>query len=307
MKTIVLISSFCDDQLKIDVLYKNIQKYNDLGFDTLLISPFSLPDYVVNSVSYFIKTKDNVVFKWPLRSMIFWVDKNIDGIWYRFNSCTPDYGFAGLYQIKQMSQIAISLGYEKFIHTIYDTILTDEVIQEFYKDHECTVYPSKRKNDVWPVGLHLLIFNKENMSKLIDATTIESYLNYTDCDAFQWIHKQVNDLNFNIGEIPVEDEIVYKPILSFYDTSNFTEYSLFILNNVEFNHPIKIFIYNIKDINLLTVIINSHEIINITQNGVIELNKTIDQLKSVKIVYGDHIQEIIDDIKNVTYNNIDKL
>ena len=70
-------------------------------------------------------------------------------------------------------------------------------------------------------------------------------------------------------------------------------------NNVEFNNPIKIFIYNIKDINLLTVIINSHEIINITQNGVIELNKTIDQLKSVKIVYGDHIQEIIDDIKNV--------
>jgi hypothetical protein len=82
---------------------------------------------------------------------------------------------------------------------------------------------------------------------------------------------------------------------------------LFILNNVEFNNPIKIFIYNIKDINLLTVIINSHEIINITQNGVIELNKTIDQLKSVKIVYGDHIQEIIDDIKNVTYNSIDKL
>jgi len=33
--------------------------------------------------------------------------------------------------------------------------------------------------------------------------------------------------------------------------------------------------------------------------------KTIDQLKSVKIVYGDHIQEIIDDIKNVTYNSID--
>ena len=27
----------------------------------------------------------------------------------------------------------------------------------------------------------------------------------------------------------------------------------------------------------------------------------------VKIVYGDHIQEIIDDIKNVTYNSIDKL
>jgi hypothetical protein len=307
VKTIVLISSFCDNQLKIDVLYKNIQKYNDLGFDTLLISPFSLPDYVVNGVSYFIKTKDNVVFKWPLRAILSWLDKNIDGIWYRFNSCQSDYGFAGLYQVKQMSQIAILLGYEKFIHTIYDTILTDEIIQEFYKDHECTVFPSKRKNHVWTAGLHLHIFNKENMSKLIEAITTESYLNYKDVDVFQWLEKQVNDLNFNIGEIPVEDEIVYKTTSSIFDTSNFTEYSLFILNNVEFNNPIKIFIYNIKDINLLTVIINSHEIINITQNGVIELNKTIDQLKSVKIVYGDHIQEIIDDIKNVTYNSIDKL
>ena len=307
MKTIVLISSFCDNQFKIDVLYKNIQKYNNLGLDTLLISPFSLPDYIVNSVSYFVKTKDNVVFKWPLRSMIFWTDKNIDGVWYRFNCCTPDYGFAGLYQIKQMSEIAVSLGYEKFIHTIYDTILTDEVISEFYKDHKCTVYPSKRKNEVWAVGLHLLIFNKENMLKLIEATTMESYLNYVDCDAFQWIHKQVNELNFNIGEIPVEDEIVYTPLSSLYDTSNSTEYSLFILNNIEFNDPIKIFIYNIKDTNLLTVIINSHEIVNITQNDVIELNKTIDQLTSVKIVYGGHVQEIIDDIRNVTYNSIEKL
>ena len=136
---------------------------------------------------------------------------------------------------------------------------------------------------------------------------MESYLNYVDCDAFQWIHKQVNELNFNIGEIPVEDEIVYTPLSSLYDTSNSTEYSLFILNNIEFNDPIKIFIYNIKDTNLLTVIINSHEIVNITQNDVIELNKTIDQLTSVKIVYGGHVQEIIDDIRNVTYNSIEKL
>lgn len=34
-----------------------------------------------------------------------WLDKNIDGIWYRFNSCQSDYGFFGLYQVKQMSQI----------------------------------------------------------------------------------------------------------------------------------------------------------------------------------------------------------
>jgi len=307
MKKIVLISSFCNEESKIEVLHKNIKKYNELGIDTLLISPFSLPDYIINSVSYFFKTKDNVIFKWPFRSMISWSDKNIDGVWYRFNSCTPDYGFAGLYQLKQLGEIAISLGYEKFILTIYDTIITEEIISEFDKEHECTVYPSKRDNVIWNFGLHLLIFNKKNLLKFINTITLDCYLNCVDCDAFMWIQEQVKVLNFNQGNIFVEDEIEYKPSSPLYDSSNSNEYSLFILNNIEFKEPIRIFIYNVKDIDLFTIVVNNHEIIHTENNKIIELHKTIDQLTSVKIIYGDHNQEIIEDIRNVTFNSIEKL
>ena len=47
MKKIVLISSYCDTQEKINILSENIKVLKSLGLDTLVISPITLPNEII--------------------------------------------------------------------------------------------------------------------------------------------------------------------------------------------------------------------------------------------------------------------
>ena len=48
MKKIALISTFCDNQEKLDLLITNIKKIKSLGIDVMIISPFKLNDEVLD-------------------------------------------------------------------------------------------------------------------------------------------------------------------------------------------------------------------------------------------------------------------
>jgi hypothetical protein len=162
-KKVALISSFCNNQEKMDVLEKNIKIIKSHGLDVIVISPFNLPEYLTKQCDYFLITKDNPILDWPTRSMYAWNGFNVNGTKYLMAKTYPDYGFAGLTQIKQLSQLALGLDYNKFYHMIYDIKIDENVIEGFYSNRTNSVYPSKRKEDGWKVGLHYLIFNRENL------------------------------------------------------------------------------------------------------------------------------------------------
>ena len=57
MKKIVLISSYCDTEEKINILYDNIKILKGLGIDTLVISPVTLPKEIIEVSDFVFFTK----------------------------------------------------------------------------------------------------------------------------------------------------------------------------------------------------------------------------------------------------------
>ena len=242
---VALISSFCDNQEKMDVLEKNIKIVKSHNLDVIVISPFNLPEYLTKQCDYFLITKDNPILDWPTRAMYAWRGLNVNGTKYVMAKTYPDYGFAGLTQIKQLSQIALGLDYNQFYHMIYDIKIDENVIEGFHSNRTNSVYPSKRKDDIWPVGLHYLIFNKENLKNLISYINLESYLSVKHGDAFAVLHSLQNKLNYTIEKTPIEDEIYYYENIDFFNCSPIEEIKFFIENDDEKLESIKILFYDV--------------------------------------------------------------
>jgi SAM-dependent methyltransferase len=242
---VALISSFCDNQEKMDVLEKNIKIVKSHNLDVIVISPFNLPEYLTKQCDYFLITKDNPILDWPTRAMYAWRGLNVNGTKYVMAKTYPDYGFAGLTQIKQLSQIALGLNYNQFFHMIYDIKIDENVIEGFHSNRTNSVYPSKRKDDVWPVGLHYLIFNKENLEKFILHINLETYLGVENGDAFAVLHSLQNKLNYTIEKTPIEDEIYYYENIDFFNCSPIEGIKFFVENDDEKLESIKILFYNI--------------------------------------------------------------
>ena len=60
--------------------------------------------------NYFLYTKENPVFDWPLKSYFYWWEGIIKGINTKMTTCQSDYGFAGLLHIKRMADLEIKTG-----------------------------------------------------------------------------------------------------------------------------------------------------------------------------------------------------
>jgi SAM-dependent methyltransferase len=209
LNKVALISTFCDTQEKLDVLEKNIKIIKEHNLDVILISPLSLPESVLELCDYFFLTKDNPILKFPIRGIYYWRKYNFNGVVHELSSMYPDYGFAGMNQIKQLSEIALNMNYNQFYHMIYDVKIDDNVIEGFYSDKKCNVYPSKRDNTIWKVGLHYMIFDRVNLQNFISYITLEEYLSDSDRDAFSWLFDIKDKVNYEIENTPIEDEIFY--------------------------------------------------------------------------------------------------
>ena len=96
MKKIVLISSFCDNQEKLDLLYDNIKTVKELGLDTLVFTPFSLPENINQLSDYVIISKENPVFDWPKKAYYQWSSITVGNLKINMSRTYPDYGYAGL-------------------------------------------------------------------------------------------------------------------------------------------------------------------------------------------------------------------
>jgi hypothetical protein len=242
-KKVALISTFCDNQEKLDVLEKNIKIVKSHNIDVIVISPFTLPEQINKLCDYVFITKDNPILEWPVRGMYAWRKLNVNGVIHEIASAYSDYGFAGLTQIKQLSDIALTMDYNQFYHMIYDIKIDENVIAGFNSNRTCSVYPSKRGDNIWAVGLHYMIFNRTSLEKFIKYITLENYLNLKNGEAFAWLHSIKDKVGYTIEKIPIEDEIYYYNNYDFFNMSPIKDFKFFIENNGEKLANIKLYFY----------------------------------------------------------------
>jgi SAM-dependent methyltransferase len=305
-KKVALISTFCDTQEKLDVLEKNIKIVKEHGLDTIVISPLSLPESITKISDYVFITKDNPVLDWPRRAMRAWVNVNINGEPRKISRTYPDYGFAGLTQVKQLSNIALSFDYDQFYHMIYDLKIDENVIEGFNSNKDCSIYPSKRDNIIWAVGLHYMIFNRENLKEFASQITLENYLGVKDADAFEWLHNLRNIVPYKIESTPVEDEIYYYENIDFFNYSPTDKFKFFIEKNDETLSSIKLLFYGLNGDKEIKIKVGDNDTNNVvvTQNKLIDLGFNKTNYQTVLLEMDSVEYDITEIIKNVKHNSI---
>lgn len=308
LKKVALISSFCDTEDKIDVLKKNIKIIKSHGIDIILISPFHLEKNIVELCDYFFVTKDNPVLKWPERCMVAWKKISNQAKKYEITTVYNDYGFAGLYQVKQLSEIALNLDYNQFYHMIYDLKIDDNVISGFKSNKTNSVYPSKRGESIWPAGLHYMIFDKNNLKNFICRITKENYLSSKGTDALFWLYGQKDILNYDIEKTPVEDEIYFYSGQDFFNFSPIPNLKFFIEKNDKTLSSIKLLFFDNNKENLISLFIDENETtLKINDFDIIDLGFNKKNYKKVSILYQGINYEITDIIKKISHNTINEI
>jgi hypothetical protein len=307
MKKLALISSFCDDENKINVLVSNIKKLKEMNFDVLLLSPIHLDINVTRYCDYYFFTKDNPVYNWPFRGWNFWRTFYLDGKYIKISKTVSDYGWASLNQIKQLNAIALNLDYDYYYHLIYDLKIDENVIKYFLEPKERLVFPSKRGETIWNTGLHLMIFNKNYLALFNSHIREESYNSIEEEQSvFDWLLKVVKIIPLRVAETPVEDEIYLYEKEDIFNYSTEKSFKFFIDKNDKTLEPIKILFYDIKE-ELKLLVPQENIIIDINQDCIIELGFNKFDMKQVLLQVNEKISDITKLISEVKHNTLEFL
>lgn len=308
MKKVALISTYCDTQEKISVLKKNIEKIKSYGVDVILISPITLPEEIQKISDYTLIMKDNPVLDWPMKAMFAWRDLYLDNNPIRITRTYPDYGWAGLYQVKKLSEIALTFDYDYFYHMIYDLKIDETVIQGLLSEAEFDVYSSKRDEIIWEVGLHFMILNRKKLEEFVSQITLDNYLSARGGDAFVWLHKTKDIVNYTIKKPPVEDEIYFYEGLDFFNFSKIGGIKFFIEKNDEVEKPIKILFYEVNHPIKIDISINGEKKeYTFSENFLIDLGFFKSNIPNVIIFYDSVPYDITDIIKSIKHTTLTKL
>jgi hypothetical protein len=253
MNKIALISSFCDNQEKLNLLKENIKTIKSLGVDVMVISPLKLDDETIDLCDYLIYTKENPVLNWPEKSYFQWWDGTVNGEHITMTTTYPDYGYAGLVQVKRMADLALSMSYDYFFPMIYDINIDDHVKSVFLGEKKNSFFPSMRDGHIWFIGLHLISLDRDHLTRFKMLITKDSYLVEGDFDAFAWLHRAVKLIPGVIEDQPVEDLIYFLSNTEFFNISQSPKFKCFIHKTLIDN--MKIVFYNfggLKEFKIVT-------------------------------------------------------
>ena len=305
MKKVALISTYCDTQEKLEVLERNIDNVKICGLDAIVISPFFLPEKIQKKCDYFFLMKDNPVLEWPKKAMFAWYKMDLDGKEIMITKTYADYGWAGLYQVKKLSEIALSLDYDYFYHMIYDLKFDETVVEGLLSERECDVYSSKRGDILWEVGLHFMIFNREKLEGFIKHIKLENYLRFKGHEAFLWLHQLIEVFPYNIVKKPVEDEIYYYEGQDFFNSSPIEGLKFFIEKNDEINGTVKVLFYDITEPKQVVLTVGSEKYnYEIKGNSLIDLGFDKKTNQFVSIEHNGSEYDITDTIRKIKHNTI---
>jgi hypothetical protein len=245
----------------------------------------------------------NPVLEWPVRGMYAWRKLKVNGVTHELAKAYSDYGFAGLTQIKQLSNIALNLDYNQFYHMIYDIKIDDNIINGFKSNKTCNVYPSKRGETIWAVGLHYMIFDRENLKNFISNITLENYLSLKNGEAFAWLHSIKDKVGYTIEETPVEDEIYYYEDHDFFNMSPIDGFKFFIENHGEKLKNIRLYFYDHVGEKEIEVNVDGDKTKHTVKNyDVIDLGFDKLNYKPVIVTYDSIDYDITDIIVNIKHN-----
>jgi hypothetical protein len=316
MKKIALISTFCDTEEKQNILKENITKIKSLGIDVMAISPIEIPYDITKLCDFFFYTKENPILNWPVRAFTFWKNHySVDGF-IKMHHNVGDYGWAALYQVKKMSQIALSFDYEIFYHLIYDLEIDQTIIEEIKNNSVNLIHPRINPNNpeiLWEATLHFMAFDRTLMEKIEKEITLEEYLKSNGV-AEDEVLKWKNKFNITTSNHPVKDKIFYWGEKDFFNYSQNPKYKMFIGKTEEFHKKInnkgieeniitpdlRFYFYDFKETQNLKFEINDsiHEL-TLGDNKMIEFNicsYNVTNLKitdnNIKFDYSDTFKEI---------------
>ena len=234
MKKIALISTFCDTEEKQNILKENIIKIKELGIDVMAISPIEIPYDITKLCDFFFYTKENPLLKWPVRAYTHWYEMGLsDGRITTLQRGLADYGWAGLYQVKKLSQLALTFDYDIFYHLIYDVEIDKLVEQELISNNVNIIHPRINPTNpeiLWEATLHFMVFDRTLMEKIEKEITLDEYLN-TNGMAEGEVLKWKNKFNIPTSDHPVKDKIFYWGDYDFFDYSPFPGFKLFLSKN----------------------------------------------------------------------------
>jgi len=265
MKKIALISTFCDTDYKVSVLKENITILKKLGLDVLVISPLSLNNEIVEISDFVFYTKENPVLGWPDRAFTHWGTVYCDGKFVKMHNTTSDYGWAALYQVKKMSEIAMTFDYDIFYHLIYDLEIDDVIKNEIINNEVNLLHPRVNPNnpdEIWDTTLHFMVFDRPTMQKVIDKIILRDYFSVNgvaEGQSYRW----AKEIPLEIKKHPVKDKIY------FYDGVDLLNYTpkrgyktFFNKSTEEVDKYFKIVVFDVEVPQKLKVYVN-HQLIEI--------------------------------------------
>ena len=303
MRKIALISSFCDTQEKIDLLTENVKKIKSLGIDVMVISPLKLTDELIELCDYLILSKENPVLSWPEKSYFQWWSGTVNGENITMTETCPDYGYAGLVQIKRMADLALSMDYDMYFPMIYDININEHVESVFKDNKKNSFYPSMRDGQVWSIGLHLISLDREHLFRFKTLITKESYLVEGDFDAFAWLHRAVKLIPGVIETEPVEDLIYFLSNKEFFNISKSNKFKCFIHKTLSDN--MKIVFYDFGGLKTFRIVSddfdNTYEVSEWQEIVLPFYNCT-----KLEVIHDGETFDFEREIKNIGYNQFTK-
>lgn len=303
MKKIALISTFCNTEEKILLLTENVKKIKSFGVDVMLISPLKLTDELIDLCDYLIYSKENPVLTWPEKSYFQWWDGTIDGKHITMTTTYPDYGFAGLLQIKRMADFALSMDYEIFFPIIYDININEHVESVFRDNLKNSFFPSMRDGQVWGIGLHLISLDREHLSRFKNLITKESYLVEGDFDAFAWLHRAVKLIPGKIEPEPVEDLIYFLENKDFFNISPTDKFKSFVHKTLIDN--MKIVFYDFGGVKLFKIKTeNFYQEVDLREWE--EVSLPFFDCKNLFVECDGDVIDFTEEINKITYNEFIK-
>jgi hypothetical protein len=243
MKKLFLISSFCDSEEKIDILYKNIIKLKKMGHDTMLLSPIELPTSVTEKSDFYFKTKENPITTIEEKTYIHW--RQISSS-HRLERFFPDYGWAALYQNKKLSQIALSYDYDIYYHIIYDTKINQGLIEQINSNNVNQYYSNlSTEGGLNEFSLHFIPLEREMLELLEKFLNKDNYNNSHDL-IHDYMMKWVNYNNITKNDFIVEEHINFYTDINFFSIHDGQEVNIFFEKFELDQQTNKIICYDIK-------------------------------------------------------------
>jgi len=236
MKKIVLVSTFCNNEEKQNVLKETVLKVKEMEMDIMVISPNFIPirQDIIDLCDFFFYTKENPLLGWPVRQYTHWYEMPISD---KKTCCIHrgfyDYGWAALYQTKKLSQFALTFDYDIFHHIIYDLEFDDEVVNEFLSDEVNLIHARRNPNnlnEIWETTLHFMTFDRSMMELIEKEITLDNYLSgngVAEGEVLKWKNK----FNLKTSKKIIKDRIFYWENYDFFNYSPFNEFKMFISKN----------------------------------------------------------------------------